>query len=292
VLPALLTGTFALAAYYGLRCYMNGYYWGGVYLKEASLHPGFDGESTELRRTEIVPTLETPVPRHKNVIWVGRVARQTGSGQPADLRFEVAFPTKLAKDFFPGWAFKDSYGQWASTSSFGMPLNATQEVQILHAAEELRGCSTMPDEFVIDPSPTSIPYQVVVAHVPLRDSLSATLRYVEAQMAAFAQKRDEALKVSWWMEVTIPSVYFQIRDGRQTLGIELNHATQKNGSEHLVSPAGMMGCLPLSIRLDDPFLLLLRKRGTTEPLMVVWIDNAELISPRPPWWPSVLRAFW
>lgn len=111
-------------------------------------------------------------------------------------------------------------------------------------------------------------------------------------MAAFAREHTEALVLNTGMEVTIPSVFFRIRDQRQAIALEINHATEKNRREHLASPSGMMGCLPLSIRLDSPFLLLVRQRGATEPLMVVWLDNAELISRRPSWWPSVLRAFW
>lgn len=155
VLPALLTGAAALASFYCLRCFTNGYYWGGVYMKEAWARPGFDGDSTELRRAEIVPTLDTPIGPQKSIVWaVAPVSQRPAPGQDTEIRLEldVAFPTRLAKDFFPAWAFKDSLGQYVQTSFFGMPLDSTQELQILYASDEI-ACGPARGEVIFDPSP-------------------------------------------------------------------------------------------------------------------------------------------
>jgi hypothetical protein len=381
----LLTTAFvlvvALIATYGLRCLLNGYLDGDVYMKNAPLRRGFDGLAKDLKRTVIVPTLETLVPAHKNVVWtaahaigwralrerLGRAVMATaaeperaaqldraadidhasriaerytylgpasegrsriaselplalpGSPVPAledapgllafsYLRINVAFPVRLAKDFYSEWRFVDSLGQTTPTSFFGITASGRQSLRLLYA-DRAPGCDFFDDKSIVDASPQSLPYQVVLAGVPLGDSLASTLSDAESKIASFAREHDESDGSfrEWRIGLDAPSIFFRIRehhdelavlgdvgrsrvDSRQTIELELNQPTATNQSEWLASLSDVP-CFPQAT-FQAPFLLYIRQRGTREPFLVIWLDNPELVSPQPPAWPSILRAFW
>jgi hypothetical protein len=381
ILPVLVMIPACLAAFYALRCYSNGYYWGRVYMKNAPIRRGFDGTADELKGTTIVPSMKMPLPAHKNIIWTAALAIQwrdlrgqisslsgfdgemsseldaasivdfkarieeqyTFIGPTKDatntiaaeihdafpdtpasaintstdlvaftyLRFNIAFPTRLAKDFFPAWGFKSSLGEWRRVSFFGLPPHGKQQAQILYV-EKPGCCGSDSGEVIVDPSPQSMPYQVLLNRIPLQNDLASTIDYAEDRIASFSKTYPEPYVFDGAVkELSVPSLFFRIRNhsaeasGRfsdsdqmksqtiafqQTIEFELNHATPNNQSDRLASPGGVL-CLPSSIGFYEPFLLLVRKRGTKEPVIVIWLDNAELISPRPPVWPSILRAF-
>ena len=74
--------------------------------------------------------------------------------------------------------------------------------------------------------------------------------------------------------------------------LELNAGNATNQKEDMPMAGGQLLCPPGAIHFSRQFLLVVRERDSEKPLVVLWVDNAELISPRPAPWPSVLRAFW
>jgi hypothetical protein len=351
----------ALIATYGLRCLQNGYLCGDVYLLNAPSRRGFDGPASKLERTIIVPTLETPVPAHKNVVWtaapvLGWRARGERLGQDpqsaaqldrylyfgpaaearttiakelpqalpgsvlpavddapgllsfAYLRINVAFPVRLARNCCSSFHFVDSLGQTTPISFFGSPPFGRHPLQVLYTDNyrwdrwgDSRGGGPVPFRRIVDPSPRSTPYQVVLAAVPLGRSLAATLDDAEARVAAFAAEHDPQ---DWQYPngsgvLAVPSLFFRIIDhhtsldgveGQQTIELELNQATATNQQEGLATVSEAW--VPAPIGFHRPFLVYVRQRGSKEPVIVIWLDNAELVSAPPPVWPSVLRAFW
>jgi hypothetical protein len=304
-MPVVVMVPTVLFVAYILRCLMYGYYWGGVYMKNVPLRAGFDNKVEDLRRTAIVATLETPVPAHRNVIWTAPRVRERNA------LVRIAFPTRLPKDFYRGCGFKDSEGQWGESSCFGLPIGLAQPIQILYT-RNLERCCSYQEIVIVDPSPESSPYQLVLAPVPLRENLATTLRYAQERIDEFEEtQRKPIIVASGIVEMTVPSVNFRIRyrigdllggaaeartgswqgaEARGTIGLELNHpnSTNLNG----VPITNTWVSLPLSLWFNKPFLLFVRERGKREPLMVIWLDNNELMSHRPPTWPSILWAFW
>jgi hypothetical protein len=373
----------ALIALYGLRCLSNGYMC-NVYMKNAPLTRAFDGPVGELVRTVVVPTLETPVPARKNVVWTaapaiawrdlrrqigrsalatahdkersaqldraadvdhashiaehysylgpaaqarGRIAEELPQALPDSsmpeipqssgflavsyLRVNVAFPLRMGKDYHDDWWFTDSRDHPTPASFFAIPPNGRQSLRILHA-DSFPKYGGFGKNTIVDPSPDSTPYQLVLARVPLGESLASTLADAEAKIARFAQEHD----MDDWpfadggFPFSAPSVYFRIRDHRaelatlgaagngeervdvqQTIELELNQPTPTNRSAWLSTPSDFPFVLP-GISFNGPFLLYVRQRGTQEPFIVIWLDNNELISFQPKAWPAVLRAFW
>jgi hypothetical protein len=140
-------------------------------------------------------------------------------------------------------------GKRTSTSFFGLPLDAKQEIPLLHASETF-GCGPIRGDVIFDPSPESVPCQVILARAPTPANLGEAVRSIDNRSAEFAQAHPEPLILISGMEVTSPTVFFRIRDRHQTIALELNHPTEKNRGERLASPFGWGTRVPLSSRLS------------------------------------------
>jgi hypothetical protein len=78
---------------------------------------------------------------------------------------------------------------------------------------------------------------------------------------------------------------------RQTIELELNAASEANHNAGVVEFVGEFLCTPGLVKFDQPFLIVVRERESQRLRLVLWLDNAELVSRRPHWWPAILHAF-
>jgi hypothetical protein len=287
VMPLCLAAVPCVAGGYLLHSYRTGYFSGSVYLRTAPLQPGFDGSEAQLLETQWVPALETPVRQHRNVLWV--------SPEADGRALHIAFPTWRPKDFAPGWAFRGSRGGPVPTSYFGKSVSGIDAFKVL-SGESAGCCGLQSADLVIDPGPGSFPYQVILAQVELQPSLARTVDHVDYLMRKFAASQAARYPYrGFWVELAVPSVFFRLGHepaaSARPFELEINAATPANQNEDLHFSGGQFLCPSGAVIFNRPFLLVVRERQSGKCLVVLWVDNAELISRRPDWWPGILHSF-
>ena len=164
------------------------------------------------------------------------------------------------------------------------------------------------EEFALDLCKDSSPNKFVVASVPHKGSLLATLRYVEEKIEEYPKKtvsetgNPDAVRFCREFGIRdvllVPNMNWEIR----------HHFTELEGSDKKFANPGFTGyyieraeqmirfkldrsgaelaseakdyCLPMATRyvLDHSFLIYIKKRGQKHPFFVMWVDNAELLS--------------
>ncbi len=140
----------------------------------------------------------------------------------------------------------------------------------------------MAGEFALDLDRTSQPSQVILACMKPGDSLAATWDGLKGKMSQGDSEHDNV------GELVVPNLNFKI-DHRfkeletnpdvirthQSIEFLLDRSGAAVGSQAYIEVReGGMGCL---FRFTRPFLIVMRKRGATEPYFVMWVDNAELL---------------
>jgi hypothetical protein len=339
----------------------------------------FEGSSADLRQTVVVPTLDTPMPSAKNVVWCGSlqiawnrlrddvlrappsiagaeavVSRlnqaalteqdlpedsflaaagflkhgivETIRGQmlerfQRDVQFDdirgdavvLAYSylqthVKFTIPFFENeklFLFKDSQGRETHVTSFGIrPEDEYAYGRLRHQVEVLyvyrdpgKELTQQPDEFVVDPCRDSTPNQIVLACVPRKETLAATLEYVAEKIRGFPPKAFER-HVGPNDVVLVPNLNWEIDhrfaelegadkrflnqgfEGyyfdtvRQTIRFKLDRSGAELRSEvkAIVTPE------PTYVLFNRPFLIYIKERDADQPFFVMWVDNAELLS--------------
>jgi hypothetical protein len=135
-----------------------------------------------------------------------------------------------------------------------------------------------------------------LARVELQPTLALTVDHVGFLTRKFSASEAASYPFrGFWVELAIPSVYFRISlDGaarRQPFELEINAANATNRDDEVHSAGGQILCVPGAVTFNRPFLLIVRERQSQKDLVVLWVDNAELISRRPDWWPGILHSF-
>lgn len=187
-------------------------------------------------------------------------------------------------------------GSEKAVKSFGLPeeINrpkaAEEQVEILHAT---RNKLYRIETFVLDLSKRTSPYQVLVAKLPRQPTLGATLADVEKRIATPSDK-ELVQPIRFLDSVAIPHLRFRLTHRFKELegkampdqGMVLERAIQRidfrldtTGAQVSSESVIMPKSDPRSFNADRPFLVLLRKRGSTQPFFVLWVDNAELLEP-------------
>lgn len=325
--------------------------------------PDHQGDSTSFQRTVIVPTLDTPSPKGKNVIWCAsfqlawnhlcddvmkepvklngaqEIADRLNKSElleadlPEDSYYAVAgkgsdgIYTKIRNEMarrFPGYTpnlpseknasilayaylqakvpfkytyqdtsmdFTDSAGKKTGVDGFGvfkefMPDKLRPQVQILYRNSE--------NEIIIDPCKVSKPNQLILARIPPKETLAATV--VEAERLISTQGlHGQAAELDACGFMNVPNVRFFLKhhyaefEGTSCLnkaadGLSVTEARQdirfqldKTGAR-LKSEAEVVAlAVPSFYYFDRPFLIMMKKRGALHPFFVMWVDNAELL---------------
>ncbi len=341
----------------------------------------FDGDSAKLERTVVVPTLDTPMPKGRNVIWcasfqiawnhlrddvikepirlasaqdvadrlnkapqseadlpprsyyaaagyvsdgiVGRIQKEMAARFPhghrpdfsdvtgqteivayAYLVAHVKFTTPFS-DWREPFPFRDSISQTTNVRSFGTSAvdpdpsgDRHRQVSVLYESEEqepAEGGATRPREFVVDPCKDSSPSQIVLANVPPKGTLAATLADVEGKVGREHRQgglhHNDLLLVpnmSWrldqhFRELERPDAVvlnsaaegIPVSKASEMILFRLDRSGAQLESEGIAAPTP---AVPTYYSLDRPFLLYMKKREAEHPFFVMWVDNAELLT--------------
>lgn len=208
----------------------------------------------------------------------------------AYLAAQVRFPLPYIDIPWPG-SFADSAGRKTRVRVFGLSAAETTrypelrtQAQVLYADGDGWGV----EEYVVDLCRNSTPSQIILARTPRKSTLAEAWKHVAGLIkkgVATAKEADlaegDTLQVpvmSW--EVT--HRFHELEDGsavlraQQTVRFILNNRGAELGARSTVK----YGCIPRLLHFDRPFLLVMKKRSATLPFFVMWVDNAELLTPQ------------
>lgn len=205
----------------------------------------------------------------------------------AYLSSEVKFRTAYF-DREGGDDFTDSAGNRTRISSFGLyknresSVNATlaRQIEILYSDKK----QSPSQEFVLDLDKNSQPAQLILACVEPKESLAATWQEVQRKMRDWNPGKDER-EFGDHDSLVVPNLNYKIQHSfkkLETSGLlktsqAIEFRLDRSGAG-LVSEAYIAWmCAGRSFSFTRPFLIVLRKRGSTEPYFVMWVDNAELL---------------
>lgn len=218
----------------------------------------------------------------------------------AYLRAAVDFEAPYAVSDEP-LVFRDGAGREHEVRAFGAlgrggGLKAKEQIDVLHTSTaegqwELR-------DFVLDLSKNSRPYQLLVARMTRKETLEATLADLQAKI-------DKPPKDEWTRQFSlvdtllVPFVTFRLKHNFRELegGDRRIHGSRLGGNyvgvafqeiDFSLDPMGArvtssarieVKAAPRDFHLNRPFLIVMRKRGSTRPFFVAWIEHDELMLP-------------
>jgi hypothetical protein len=334
--------------------------------------PSFIGTSDRLQRTAVVPTLETPLPVGKSVIWcatlalawqemekalhsgpvalegaedVGRAlsslpdvgllpedhylaaglvgdgildrirrempARFPGVPIPdlpaagpdhllayaylqASVRYEFAF-----RDSEKPLQFHDSQGRVTPVKAFGIRKRDEHQGKPTFRGQ-VRILFREGDEFAVDLSQNTRPYQVVVARMERKATIRATLADLEERIARAPRKKLDP-NLSDGAILLVPNMTWRVEhrfghlEGRRLHNPALpansllewafqliEFKLDRHGAvlaSHAESMILVDGAPEEDFLLDRPYLIIMRRRDLQTPFFVMWVDNAELLRP-------------
>jgi hypothetical protein len=214
----------------------------------------------------------------------------------ASVRYEFAF-----KDNDKPLEFTDGQGKVTPVKAFGI---RPQDVDKGKAdfRGQVRVLFREGEDFGVDLSKGTKPYQVVLARMPRKASLREALDDFEDRAAkAVRQNLDPDLgdgavllvpNMDWRIEhrfqelqgkqVRHPAVPPEsvLQRAYQLLQFKMDRRGAVLVSEVAFRGFWQDGAEPQDFRLDRPYLVLLRNRDHRLPFFVMWVDNAELLQPR------------
>lgn len=193
--------------------------------------------------------------------------------------------------------FRDSKNQTTSVRAFGIgnsqggrvgPLRDQVEVLFL---DDRDGVET----YAIDPDRSSTPYQIVLAQVARRDSLSDAWATVQSSWSARKPTDYRSRPFGQSETFLVPVMNWDLRHHFAELeekqfknsglrGMHISHALQamrfkidRTGAR-LASEAGVAAkSASRDFIFNRPYLLGIMPRGSMLPFFLMWIDNAELM---------------
>lgn len=209
------------------------------------------------------------------------------------------------------FAFTGSQGRKADVTSFSTSapyVNNTMvrgQVDILHYEF---GDTPDGDEFIVDLSIHTKPYQIILARMPKSATLGETRRALQERIARFKDDPDYAAlsKLRPIDSLTVPDVLYKLthrfnqllgkpfgnerwrdfylfeafqridfslsRTGVVLKSVAIGGGTASRSPQQLAKPR--------HLRFDKPFLICVKKREPdATPFFLMWVDNAELMQP-------------
>lgn len=198
--------------------------------------------------------------------------------------------------------FRDTAGRESPVSSFGVRKKddyaynkLRTQANVLYCSSESVGRGEEAHEFIIDLCRTSKPIQILVAQVKRKATLAEITVDVDRKIASSGGPEYGPLGPRDTLQVPNMAwtIYHRFRDlegadrGFQNAGLRGNYLERamqtidfrltRSGAE-LVSEA-KVHVLPGAtyFHVNRPFLVLMKKRDSKYPLLVMWIENAELL---------------
>jgi hypothetical protein len=194
--------------------------------------------------------------------------------------------------------FIDSAGKKTAVTSFSIREKddyayhqLRQQVQVLYCPQDAIWREKEVPEFVVDLCKTSQPYQIVVARVDRKSTLSETLADVQQKVMLNGSSfgvRDTLIipNLAWrinhrfkelegkdkrFLNPALDDLYLDT--ALQTIEFRLDRsgAELQSESKVYVKPGASF------FHVNRPFLLYMKKRGAEHPFFVAWIENAELL---------------
>ena len=197
--------------------------------------------------------------------------------------------------------FTDAQGKRTRVSSFGLRekdqsscFELRDQVEVLYLHRE--GKWGQPDEFALDLCRDSRPNQVILACVPRKTTLLATLEDLERKMAK-SRPDEQDRQLGSNSTLLVPNLNWKvshhfaelegankqllntklrglwIKTALQTIDFRLDcSGVSLESKAHLVA-----ACADPCFVFDRPFLIVVKKRGAARPFFVMWVDNAELL---------------
>jgi hypothetical protein len=152
-----------------------------------------------------------------------------------------------------------------------------------------------PPACIVDLDGLSQPSQIIVAMVGRNPTLADTLASVEEKTRSYPTAR---LGVGHNDTLLVPDVVYRITHHfaelgkRKLLNPALAHGQymdvaqedllfqlDRSGAELQAESKMHTQPIPTHYVFNHPFLIIMRKRGETRPYFVMWVDNAELLTP-------------
>jgi len=153
-----------------------------------------------------------------------------------------------------------------------------------------------PPEFIVDLDSTSQPTQIIVAMVGPKATLAEALAAVEQKTSSYARSLHAGFGDN--DVLLVPDLAYRVShhfaefEGRRLLNPALRQGQQmdvaqedlqfqldRSGAELRAESKMYTQPIPMHYIFDHPFLIIMRKRGETRPYFVMWVDNAELLTP-------------
>jgi hypothetical protein len=208
------------------------------------------------------------------------------------IRFTYAF-----KDIDKPLAFKDSKGRPSSVKAFGIREEDKDQGETTYRSQ-VKVLFRDGDEFAIDLSHATRPYQIVLARIEKKATLKETLEYTNVRIAeAPAKKQNPSFgkgailgvpNMDWAVEHhfkelegknlhnrALPAGSF-IQEATQFMKFKIDRRGAAFSSGAWLG-ADWNGSHPEDFRFDRPYLMVLKKRDAAHPFFVMWVDNAELM---------------
>lgn len=211
--------------------------------------------------------------------------------------------------------FRDTEGKTSPVKSFGIRLEddyaygkLRAQVEVLHVGESEErgkgfqgGYGQVIKEFVLDPDRGSAPFQLIIAKVPRKDTLAETWKDVVAKMGAPKRPYEGHPNLGCNELFLAPNIrlatthHFRelegknrklLNKGQEGLHVEtalqtIRFVLNRGGAELESEAKKLFSPIPRYFVVDGPFLVVIRKRGATDPFFALWIETPELLEPWP-----------
>lgn len=203
------------------------------------------------------------------------------------------------------FVFTDSLGKQISVKSFGTWDSFAYQRELLCQQVDVLYCkieNNSMTEFAVDLCKDTNPYQIVLAAIKSQDSLESSYNHLQTKIETFRTQEDHdtLAELQYEDELQVPDIFWKIDHSFNELigkplmnmnvqGMPITAAMQmihfrldRSGatlkSEAYIQAASQV-VFPRKFVFDKPFLLYLKKRDAAQPFFVMWVDNAELLTP-------------
>lgn len=195
--------------------------------------------------------------------------------------------------------FRGVKGGISKVKGFGIRQQEANAAQSLRSQIDVlfAGIGEGPIEFGLDLDKSSTPNQIVVARIPRRGTLAETIAELQQRINQEVAKPSGYARFGLGDMLLVPAMHWKIEHdfaemtGQDKIlqnqafkGAYLDKAQQtirfkldKSGADlkaeaHINAKSGSR-----FFYLDEPYLIVMKKRGAKEPFFAMWVDNPELM---------------